>query len=75
MSDMCCTCCSVTGSGLVVVWSLVCWTCFISRVSDQNGVSLLYVMLEIHHFGREPSICCAVTGGDWVVAGGIVCQT
>ena len=26
-----------------------------SRVSDQNGVSLLYTMLEIHHFGREPS--------------------
>ena len=29
----------------------------ISRVSGQNGVSLLYVMLEIHHSGREPSIC------------------
>ena len=28
-----------------------------SRVSDQNGVSLLYVMLEIHHSGWEPSIC------------------
>ena len=26
----------------------------ISRVSDQNGVSLLYIMLEIHHSGREP---------------------
>ena len=26
-----------------------------SRVSDQNGVSLLYIMLEIHHSGREPS--------------------
>ena len=26
------------------------------RVSDQNGVSLLYIMLEIHHSGREPSI-------------------
>ena len=26
-----------------------------SRVPDQNGVSLLYIMLEIHHSGREPS--------------------
>ena len=29
---------------------------YISRVPDQNGVSLLYIMLEIHHSGREPSI-------------------
>ena len=29
---------------------------YISRVSDQNGVSLLCIMLEIHHSGREPSI-------------------
>ena len=30
----------------------------ISRVSDQNGASplYLYIMLEIHHSGREPSI-------------------
>ena len=28
----------------------------ISRVPKQNGVSLLYIMLEIHHSGREPSI-------------------
>ena len=28
----------------------------ISRVSDQNGVSPLYIMLEIHHSGQEPSI-------------------
>ena len=28
----------------------------IPRVSYQNGVSLLYIMLEIHHSGREPSI-------------------
>ena len=27
-----------------------------SRVPNQNGVSLLYIMLEIHHSGREPSI-------------------
>ena len=26
-----------------------------SRVSDQNGVSLLYIMLKIHHSGQEPS--------------------
>ena len=25
------------------------------RVSDQNGVSSLYIMLKIHHSGREPS--------------------
>ena len=29
---------------------------YISRVPDQNGVSLLYIMLEIHHSGWEPSI-------------------
>ena len=28
----------------------------ISRVSNQNGISLLYTMLEIHHSGRERSI-------------------
>ena len=28
-----------------------------SRVPDQNGVSLLYIMLEIHHSGREPLKC------------------
>ena len=27
----------------------------ISRVPDQNGLSLLYIMLEIHHSGRELS--------------------
>ena len=27
------------------------------RVPGQNGVSLLYTVLEIHHSGREPSIC------------------
>ena len=31
-------------------------TGFISRVSNQNGVSLLYIMFEIHQSGREPSI-------------------
>ena len=28
---------------------------YVSRVSDLNGVSLLYIMLQIHHSGREPS--------------------
>ena len=28
----------------------------ISRVSEQNGVSLLYIMLEIHHSGWELSV-------------------
>ena len=27
------------------------------RVPDQNGVSLLYIMLAIHHSGWEPLIC------------------
>ena len=26
-----------------------------SRVPDQNDVSLLYIMLKIHHSGQEPS--------------------
>ena len=29
----------------------------ISRVSDQNGVSPLYIILEIHHSCMEPSVC------------------
>ena len=33
-------------------------TPIMSRVPDQNGVSLLYIMLEIHHSGWEPSLCC-----------------
>ena len=36
-----------------------------SRVPDQNGVSLLYIMLEIHHSGREPSICCVFFHWRW----------
>ena len=35
---------------------LVCLLGSISSVSNQNGVSLLYIMLEIHRSGREPSI-------------------
>ena len=32
----------------------------ISRVPDQKGVSLLYyIMLKVHHSGRESSICFA----------------
>ena len=26
------------------------------RVPEQNGVSVLYIMIEIHHSGQEPSI-------------------
>ena len=32
----------------------------VSRVSDQNGVSLQYIMLEIHHSGQEPLICACL---------------
>ena len=28
----------------------------ISKISDQNGISLLYIMFEIHNSGWEPSI-------------------
>ena len=34
-------------------------------VPDQNGASLLYIMLEIHHSGREPSICVPWTGSTF----------
>ena len=27
-----------------------------SRVSDQNGLSRIYIIVEIHHSGRKPSI-------------------
>ena len=38
---------------------------YILRVSDQNGVSLLYIMHEIHHSGREPLICkCGYHSGN-----------
>ena len=40
----------------------------VSRVPDQNGVSLLYIMLEIHHSGWVPSIyvcvCVCVCVGE-----------
>ena len=41
----------------------------ILRVPDQNGVSLLYIVLEIHHSGQEPSILYLSFGivyGSWV---------
>ena len=41
----------------------------ISRVLDQNGVSLLYIMLEIHHAGQEPSICGRIRKGGVVKIG------
>ena len=34
------------------------------RVPNQNGVSLLYIMLEIHHSGQEPSICTQDRSGQ-----------
>ena len=30
---------------------------FVSRASDQNGVSKAQYIVEIHHSGREPSVC------------------
>ena len=32
---------------------------FVARVSNQNGVSRLFVIVEIHHSGRKPSICAS----------------
>ena len=32
-----------------------------SRVPNQNGVSLLYIMLETHHSDQEPSKCVSVS--------------
>ena len=29
---------------------------YVSRVPNQNGISLLYIMLEIHHSDQEPWI-------------------
>ena len=43
---------------------------YISRVSDQKGVSLLYIMLEIHHSGREPSIYCQGLSDGWRAVNG-----
>ena len=38
---------------------------FILRVSDHNGVSPLYIMLEIHHSGWEPSNFIALQFCSW----------
>ena len=35
-----------------------------SRVSNQNGVSLLYIMLELNHSCQEPSICSVWTDNN-----------
>ena len=37
----------------------------ISRVPNQNGVSLLYIILEIHYSGREPSNFVHNTLNKW----------
>ena len=42
-----CTCVVV----LAVVEGLISW------VSDQNGISLLFIILEIYHSGRKTLIC------------------
>ena len=39
----------------IFIFAVICLV-YISRVPEQNGASLLYAMLEIHHSGREPSI-------------------
>ena len=44
----------------VCVCVCVCSKVCISRVSDQNGVSLLYIIVGIHHSGRKPSICVCI---------------
>ena len=38
----------------------ICTSMYNSRVPNQSGVSLLYIMLEIHHSGWEPWISCRV---------------
>ena len=41
----------------VCVCVCVCVCIWVWRVSDQNGISLLYIMLEIYRSGQEPSMC------------------
>ena len=64
--DIMCLCMSVCVCVCVCVYTqvVVCvcvsknaCVCVCMRVSDQNGISLLYIMLKIHHSGREPSVC------------------
>ena len=54
------TCVYVSVCVCVFVHVCACMCDYISRVSNQIGVSLLYIMLKIHHSGREPSICIHV---------------
>ena len=46
--------------GIVYVYIIDTFETYLlnSRVSDQNGVSPLYIMIEIHHSGRELSLIC-----------------
>ena len=37
---------------------------YISGVSDQNGVSQLYIIVEIYHSDRKPWICKRVKGSQ-----------
>ena len=37
--------------------------CYTLKISDHDGVSLLYIMLEIHHSGQEPSTWTFCTAG------------
>ena len=47
---------NLTELSLVCDDELFCWQCFIkSRVYDQNGVSLQWYIVEIHHSGQKPS--------------------
>ena len=58
-----CVCLSVCVCMCVCCLSVSVYMCVcvcVSRVSDQNNISLLYIMLEIHHSGWEPSICVCV---------------
>ena len=44
---------------LVVVMYLIVilsWLSDISRVSDQNGISPLYFIVDVYHSGRKPLI-------------------
>ena len=67
------TLCVRTASGrtasLHVNVSRVCWDWyFILRVSNQNGVSSLYIMLEIHHSGWELSNFLKLDVLNWELA-------
>ena len=66
-----CVCAHMHMQGCVCVFVHVC-VCvqalayvnlymYILRVPDQNGASLLFVMLEIHHSGQEPLICVSMS--------------